>query len=142
MSHKIIAILFCLFSAVVLSFSLVTAKDDKETLVKGDLEQTIFQVSNLSCGSCLAHIQEELQKYQGLGEISADLSKGLVAVDHTADFDKEAIAQAITAAGYPARLLSEPELAALKTQGSGGSAGLRARRVSRRVRGAWSAAHA
>lgn len=121
MAKKKIAIMLGLLgAALVLSISFVTAKSGNT--YKGELEQTTLQVSNLSCGSCLATIEGELQKYEGMVEMSADLSRGLVTVGHTADFGEEQIAQAITAVGYPARVVSEVDLAALAAKGQGDGA--------------------
>jgi len=78
--------------------------------VTGEVQQTIFKVSNLSCGSCLYTIEGELKKYDGMLGMGADLSQGLVSVSHSADFTDEKIAQVITEAGYPAQVLGQAEL--------------------------------
>lgn len=119
-----------LVAAVVLSISLVTAKNGR--LDTPDIEQTTFQVSNLSCGSCLATIEEELRKYEGMVEMSADLGLGLVTVGHTSELGGPQIAEAITLAGYPARYVTADEVQALQAgvpaggvgrSGCGGGAG-------------------
>jgi copper chaperone len=102
-------VLAVLSAVVVLSISLVTAKNAVQD--DANLEQTTLQVSNLSCGSCLATIEGELRKITGMVEMSADLSRGMVTVGHTPEFAKEQIALVITEAGYPARVLSGAELA-------------------------------
>jgi len=69
-----------------------------------DVEETTFQVSRLSCGSCLATIEGELRRYDGMVGMRADLARGLVTVSHTEEFTPEQIAAAITGAGYPAEV--------------------------------------
>jgi copper chaperone len=120
MVKKKIGIVLAMLSAVVvLSISLVAAKNASQG--DGSLEQTTLQVSNLSCGSCLATIEGELRKVNGMVEMSADLSRGLVTVGHTPALVKEQIALVITEAGYPAKVLSSAELAG-KNIGQGSSA--------------------
>jgi copper chaperone CopZ len=116
---KIVLMVGLLSAALILSISLVTAQNSKK--FEGDLLQTTLQVSNLSCGACLAAIETELRKHEGMVGMRADLSQGLVTVGHTADFGEEDIAQAITAAGYPARVASEAELAAAQERGPANS---------------------
>ena len=54
-------------AAIVLSISLVTAKNVRRA--PQDIGQTTFQVLNLTCGSCLATIEEELrQSVRGSGK--------------------------------------------------------------------------
>jgi copper chaperone CopZ len=90
--------------AALLSISFVAAKNDKV----GDRNalETTLQVSRLSCGSCLATIEDELRKFDGMLGMRADLSQGLVTVSHTAAFAPQKIAEVVTAAGYPAQLVA------------------------------------
>ena len=88
----------------VLSISFVAAKNDK-TVNKNALETTL-QVSRLSCGSCLATIEGELRKFDGMLGMRADLSRGLVTVSHTDVFPPQKIVEVVTAAGYPAELVA------------------------------------
>ncbi len=87
----------------VLSISFVAAKNGK-TVESNGLETTL-QVSRLSCGSCLAVIEGELRKFDGMLGMRADLSRGLVTVNHTEVFAPEKIAEVVTGAGYPAKLV-------------------------------------
>ncbi len=87
----------------VLSISFVAAKNDRA--VNKDGLETTLQVSRLSCGSCLATIEDELRKFDGMLGMRADLSRGLVTVVHTEVFTPEKIAAVVTAAGYPAELV-------------------------------------
>lgn len=110
-----------LVAALALSISLVTAKNTRLDLQ--DIEQTTFQVSNLSCGSCLGAIEEELNKYAGMVEMSADLGLGLVTVGHTSELAGPQIAEAITWLGYPARYVTAEQVRALQAGAAAGGAG-------------------
>lgn len=103
----------------VLSISFVSAKNDS-TVNTGGLETTL-QVSRLSCGSCLATIEGELRKFNGMLSMRADLSRGLVTVRHTEVFAPAKIAEVITAAGYPAELVADSGTKVPITGALGGS---------------------
>jgi copper chaperone CopZ len=112
----------------VLSISFVAAKNDR-AVNKNGLETTL-QVSRLSCGSCLATIEGELRKFDGMLGMRADLSQGLVTVSHTEVFTPEKIAEVVTAAGYPAKLVDVadsgarvPETGVFGGSGCGGGRG-------------------
>jgi len=92
--------------------------------------QTTLQVSRLSCSSCLATIEDELQKFDGMLGMRADLAQGLVTVSHTEAFPPEKIAETISGAGYPAKVIevaqvngSTPPVTAPTGYGCGGSSG-------------------
>lgn len=67
-----------------------------------------FQIDNLTCGSCVAKIEKTLGKVKGVESVDVSLTsnRGRVVFDQ-ARISSAAIGQAITAAGYPARLTSE-----------------------------------
>ena len=92
---------------VVLSISFVAAKNSGDTRPdqNQDLLETTLQVSNLSCGSCLANIEGELRQYDGMSSMNADLSRGIVVVSHTDELSPQKIAASITGIGYPARVV-------------------------------------
>jgi copper chaperone CopZ len=69
-----------------------------------DVRRTSLLVKNLSCSSCLSSIEAELKKLQGPLGMSADLSRGIVWVDHLAELDCNRIAQVVTDLGYPAEV--------------------------------------
>ena len=94
----------------VLSISFVAAKNSRA--VNKDGLETTLQVSRLSCGSCLATIEGELRKFDGMLGMRADLARGLVTVSHTEAFTPEKIAEVVTAAGYPAKLVDVADSAA------------------------------
>jgi copper chaperone CopZ len=118
---KIGKALMLLVGAVVLSISLAVAKNSG--VLAGDASESSFRVSNLSCGSCLGTIEQELRKYDGMVNMKADLGLGLVTIGHTAALPALAIAAVITEAGYPARVLSVQEAELLQGRAASGGAG-------------------
>lgn len=80
----------------------------------GPVSRTTMQVSNLSCSSCLANIEAELQGMTGTVGMTGDLAKGIVAVDHLDTVAAADIAAAISRLGYPARILSSVDNAKLQ----------------------------
>lgn len=67
-----------------------------------------FQIENLTCGSCVANIEKTLGKVKGVESVNVSLTsnRGRVVFDQ-ARISSDAIGQAITTAGYPARLTNE-----------------------------------
>lgn len=67
-----------------------------------------YQIENLTCGSCVANIEKTLGKVKGVESVDVSLTnnRGRVVFD-PARLSSEAIRQAITTAGYPARLTNE-----------------------------------
>jgi copper chaperone CopZ len=109
------------------SISLVAAwnNDPPVSLPEGPTRTSLL-VGNLTCGACLARIEETLRQHEGMVGMEADLASGLVTVAHTAVFAPQRIEAAITEAGYPAQVLTEAEAAALASpQGAGGCRGCR-----------------
>mgnify|MGYP003573840167 FL=1 len=95
---------------IIMSISYVAAKNGVvQPLAGADnkaLTETVLQVSNLSCGSCLNNIETELSKSDGMVGMNADLGRGLVAIKHTDELSAEMIATTITGIGYPAKVLA------------------------------------
>lgn len=85
--------------------------------------ETVLQVSRLSCGACLKTIEDELRKHKGMLGMNADLATGLVTVKHTAELSPERLAELVTAAGYPATVA--PPATAANQAGAAGSPGCR-----------------
>jgi copper chaperone CopZ len=74
------------------------------------LKQTTFEVSNLSCGSCLSRIDDTLKGYAGYSKLGADLRQGIVVVEHGLTLKEQTIAKAISDIGYPAKVVAEKEI--------------------------------
>jgi len=82
----------------------------KNAVIDKTVNRTLMKVDNLSCGSCLATINEKLNTIEGVVGMGADLNRALVAVDHTKAIESGKIAEAITSIGYPAKVISVTEI--------------------------------
>jgi copper chaperone CopZ len=124
-NRKLAVVASVLALAAVISISLVAAKNSG-TENRKDLLATTLEVSRLSCGSCLATIEAELRKFDGMVEMQGDLFKGQVVVGHTPELTPEKIAAVITDLGYPAKVLESRAASAAGAvfqPGTGGGAG-------------------
>lgn len=85
--------------------------------------RTTLAVERITCGACLRVIDAELRKVPGILGMTADLPTRTVTVDHDQEITPTEVAAAITAAGYPARVLESLTLpraeARLFRRGSG-----------------------
>jgi copper chaperone CopZ len=91
------------------------------------VNRTTFQVSNLSCSSCLTNIETKLITMPQTIGMNAYLRKGVVIVDHQSDLNGNTIAAAITTLGYPAKVVSTTKIAAQKAIAAGATSGARNR---------------
>lgn len=82
--------------------------------------ETVLQVANLSCGACLKVIENELRKNKGMLGMTSDLASGLITIKHTSQLTPERLAQLVTGAGYPAKVVPA-EIAANKAGAAGGA---------------------
>ncbi|MBY6243500.1 heavy metal translocating P-type ATPase [Methylosinus sp. Sm6] len=64
---------------------------------------TIFEVQEMSCGKCVKHVTQAVQSVEPQAQVAVDLATGKVQVSPSPK-DPEALAKAITEAGYPARV--------------------------------------
>ena len=64
-----------------------------------------YQIEKMTCGSCIGNIETALVGLGGVGSVDINLTsnRGRVTYDPTV-LDSQSIAEAITAAGYPAKL--------------------------------------
>lgn len=67
-----------------------------------------YQIEKMTCGSCIGNIETALTGLGGVGKVDINLTsnRGRVIYDPS-ELDSHAIAKAITAAGYPAKLRLE-----------------------------------
>jgi len=64
-----------------------------------------FKVEKMSCGGCVKHVTKAIQSIDAGADVKVDLANGLV--DVTPDpINPQAIALAISQAGYPAQLIN------------------------------------
>ena len=64
---------------------------------------TTFDVKEMSCGMCVKHVTKAVQSVEPGAEVKVDLATGKVEVSPTPK-DPQALARAITDAGYPAQV--------------------------------------
>jgi Cu+-exporting ATPase len=64
---------------------------------------TTFDVQEMSCGKCVKHVTEAVQKAEPQAQVKIDLATGKVEVSPSPE-DPEGLAKIITDAGYPARV--------------------------------------
>ncbi|BBU61985.1 copper-translocating P-type ATPase [Methylosinus sp. C49] len=64
---------------------------------------TTFDVQEMSCGKCVKHVTEAVQKAEPQAQVKIDLATGKVEVSPSPK-DPEGLAKIITDAGYPARV--------------------------------------
>lgn len=69
------------------------------------VSRTTLAVEHVTCGACLRVIDAELRKVPGILGMDADLPLRLVMVAHDPEVTPAEVAAAITAAGYPARVV-------------------------------------
>lgn len=64
------------------------------------MKQAQFSVSGMKCDGCVAKVRETLTKFPGVVDAEVDLKDGTAIVK--GDVEPEAVAKALTDAGYPA----------------------------------------
>lgn len=66
------------------------------------MSETFFLVKNLKCGNCVARATDAASKVPGVTGASFDFTDGTGVVQ--GEFDADAVARALTGAGYPAEV--------------------------------------
>ncbi|OWW22633.1 heavy-metal-associated domain-containing protein [Noviherbaspirillum denitrificans] len=61
-----------------------------------------IQVEKMSCGGCAARVTKAIQAQDASAKVDVDLRSKTVRVE--SNLDAEALVQAVTAAGYPAKV--------------------------------------
>jgi copper ion binding protein len=59
-----------------------------------------YTVNGMTCGHCVNAVSTHLQGLDGVTAVDVDLPSGSVTVTSSEELDRDAIASAITAAGY------------------------------------------
>lgn len=63
----------------------------------------ILSVKGMSCGGCVRHVEMALKKVAGVSSVAVDLAAGKATVEFDpAQTTRNALAKAVTTAGYPA----------------------------------------
>lgn len=68
--------------------------------------KALFSIRGMTCGGCVKNIERRLAKFDGISEVNIDLGKkqGEIFFDNKKIDDANKIAEAISGAGYPAKL--------------------------------------
>lgn len=110
-------------AAALLALSITFVGAGTPAPAAGTTGETVLQVSNLSCGACLKHIETELRKNKGMVGMTSDLATGMITIKHTGDLTPERLAELVTGAGYPAKVV--PASSAANSTGAAGTPGCR-----------------
>lgn len=91
-------------------------------VASADAALAVFNIENLSCGSCVRNIQNALEDVDGVGKVDVSVTSGRGEIEFDQRrIDAAQIAGKITAAGYPAKVresLSAADYQALKAENS------------------------
>ena len=82
------------------------------------ISKAVLRVDNMSCSGCVYTIKSSLEPFEGIRDVLVDVSGGLVEVYYDNQQVKavDAWASAITASGYPAKLVEVLTAAQLREQ--------------------------
>jgi len=89
-------------------------------LAEADASLAVYNVSNLTCGSCVSNVQNALKQLDGVGAVEVSVTAGRSQVEYDSRLvDAETIARSISEAGYPAvvrETLTAADYQALKAE--------------------------
>lgn len=63
-------------------------------------ETTVFAVTGMTCGHCVAAVEAEVGAVPGVTAARADLASGRLEVESDAPIDPDAVTAAVAEAGY------------------------------------------
>ena len=66
----------------------------------------LIKIEGMSCGHCVMHVTDALEKVPGVTRAKVDLKKNDAVVEGEV-FDSEALKQAVTEAGYEALIVTD-----------------------------------
>ena len=64
------------------------------------MNELVVTVKGMTCGHCVAAVREEISAVPGVTEVDVDLDSGRVAVRSAEPVEPNAVAAAVTEAGY------------------------------------------
>jgi len=76
------------------------------TASRGGDQETVFEVSGMSCGSCVARVESILVSQEGVDGAKVDLAAGRARVNLTPAASVDSIVTAVEEAGYTISPLS------------------------------------
>ncbi|MQY19639.1 heavy-metal-associated domain-containing protein [Nocardia macrotermitis] len=59
-----------------------------------------YTVTGMTCGHCVASVQQEIGRIDGVTGVEVDLASGQVKVESASEVDQAAVAAAVDEAGY------------------------------------------
>lgn len=68
------------------------------------METTQLKVTGMTCGMCVQHVTQALQSVAGVKQATVDLTSGHAVVNHEMSAKPEAMIEAVSEAGYEAKL--------------------------------------
>lgn len=72
------------------------------------VRQVTLEVGNLSCGMCKYTVEKALKQVEGVKSATVDIDQGIAVVTFDPDqVDAEALASAVSNAGYPASVRTD-----------------------------------
>jgi len=90
------------------------------SLNSAEASLAVFNVDNLTCGSCVSNVQQALNGLDGVGAVEVSVTAGRSQVEYDRQrVEAETIARTISAAGYPATIretLTAAEYQSLKAE--------------------------
>lgn len=69
------------------------------------METTQLKVTGMTCGMCVQHVTQALQNVAGVNQATVDLTSGNAVVNHDSMVKPEAMIEAVSEAGYEAKVL-------------------------------------
>jgi copper chaperone len=64
------------------------------------MAQTTYRVQGMTCGHCASAVTEEITRIDGVRQVDVDVAGGSVVVTSEQPVDRDAVAAAVTEAGY------------------------------------------
>lgn len=59
-----------------------------------------IQVSGMTCGACVRHVNAALRELPGVSDVEVDLARGAVSIEHDGTLASASVCGAIERAGY------------------------------------------
>jgi copper chaperone len=64
------------------------------------MAETTYRVQGMTCGHCASAVTEEITRIDGVRQVDVDVAGGSVVVTSEQPVDRDAVAAAVTEAGY------------------------------------------
>jgi P-type Cu+ transporter len=68
---------------------------------------TSFQIENMSCGHCVAHVEKAFSAVPGVASVSVDLASETAKVSFDGTVNTQTLSDALNEAGYPATAIDQ-----------------------------------